>query len=104
VQLLNMLNCKYAIKLHRISHPISQRLVVSESVYQSASACGLLSSPGSPLEDQQFSLDIIGFGFGTCNWKRSVSSRWPKIGRVRESKFCGKFSQDEFYKKNQTIG
>ena len=29
---------------------------------------------------KQSALDITGFAFGTCNWKQSVSTRWPGGG------------------------
>ena len=66
----------------RPDNPLT-RLIIDQSIYQSAQASGLLSAPGSPLEDQQFALTVTGFSCGTCNWRRSVATRWP--GNLKSS-------------------
>ena len=59
----------------RPNNPL-ERHVIIDSVYQSAMDSGLLDSPGSPLEDIQFELDVKGLALFTCNWSDIIHGRW----------------------------
>ena len=59
----------------RPNNPL-ERLVVIESIYELANEAGLLKSAGSPLEDTQFELELLGLTFATAVWKRQLAQRW----------------------------
>ena len=50
-----------------------------ESIYKLANEAGLLNSAGSPLEDTQFELDVLGLALSTAVWGRQLSQRWSSI-------------------------
>ena len=54
-------------------------MVLIESIYQLANEAGLLNSAGSPLEDTQFELDVLGLALSTAVWGRQLSQRWSSI-------------------------
>ena len=74
------------------------RLIVSQSIYKRAKSAGLLSFPGSSLEDKQFEISFVDFSLGTTKSKSIIDHlnkpitpsenpalQWNMIGKMHLS-------------------
>ena len=92
----------------RPSNPL-ERLVIIESIYQLANEAGLLKSAGSPLEDTQFELEVIGLACATANWSRQLAQRWTTVTDDSSGILTGQnpaleWNRHNFQSKNPTCG
>jgi len=52
------------------------RVIINQDAFASAEEKGLLSTPGSVIENIQFQGCLTGLSAGSCNWSASVANRW----------------------------
>merc|ERR1719282_927193 len=52
----------------QVENPLT-RILVEPSLYHQASNCRMLTVPGSPMEDRQYQVDIVGVSLATGHWQ-----------------------------------